>query len=110
MLVVGDSMTGDDIHDGDFIVIDQGRHPEDGDIAVVQFTTSRGPRGPVIKHVRTGAVCVGDRNGLLLESSNPADPPNIITPDADPVIEGLVVGVARRPDGRTWTYFRIGPD
>jgi hypothetical protein len=40
MQIVGDSMIGDGIHDGDF-VIDRGRQPVDG-VAVVLFTTPRG--------------------------------------------------------------------
>ena len=57
--------------------------------------------------MRTGVVQAGNDDGLLLESSNPAYPPDIITPGANPVIEGLVMGVARRSAEKTWTYFRI---
>jgi SOS-response transcriptional repressor LexA len=99
--VVGDSMTGDDIRDGDFIVVAPGP-AADGDIAVVEYATPNGRRGRVVKHVRH------DGDALVLESSNPACPPKIITPEVVPVIEGVVVGVARVQDG-TWTHFRLHP-
>ena len=88
--VPGDSMTGDGILPGDVLLIARGRQPADGDIAVVHYTLPAGGRGKVVKHVRRS----GDV--LVLESSNPTYAPMVIEPDADPVIEGLVIGQLRK--------------
>jgi SOS-response transcriptional repressor LexA len=109
-LVAGQSMTGDGIRSGDYIVVVPGHKPADGEIAVVEYTTASGTRGRVVKHVRSvgGVTCGGVTGGMILESSNPAFPPSIITPQADPVIEGLVIGTGRQRDG-TWEWSRFRP-
>ena len=82
-VVVGDSMTGDGIRDGDLIILDPDQVPVDGDIAVLMITW-KGVRGQVIKRLHGG--------GTILESSNPQYPPMRLTPEADPLVLGLVVG------------------
>jgi DNA polymerase V len=97
-VVVGDSMNGDGIRDGDLIIVDRGQVPVDGDMAVVLLTW-KGKRGRVLKRLQEG--------GTVLESSNPHWPPMHLTPEADPQILGRVIGVLAvgeescRPAGST---------
>lgn len=84
--VVGDSMAGDLIHDGDDVLVDIARVAADGDIAAVRVTARAG-RGLVLGRLQ--------RNKTLLVPSNPGYPALALTPAHRPVIEGVVVGVIK---------------
>ncbi len=97
--VAGDSMTGDNIMDGDYVLCDPDREPEDGDIAIVFVHDWRSPvtghlcTGRVIKHVRFRP------DGMTLESSNLAYPPMTLTAANKPRVEAVAVGVVRHIGG-----------
>jgi SOS-response transcriptional repressor LexA len=87
--VDGDSMTGDDMLDGDYVIIDKARRePRQGEIAVVR-------KGPsvyaemVVKHVWR------EDDGFLLRGSDPEGPLTKVPGTDNPDIEGLVIGVFR---------------
>jgi SOS-response transcriptional repressor LexA len=88
--VRGDSMTGDDISDGDYVLVDPDIEPGDGDIAIVWVTNWR--------NSETGRLCKGRmvkrlaRNRTVLESSNPAYRPMTLLPEHQAKFEGAVVG------------------
>lgn len=89
--VSGDSMTGDDIHDGDYVLVDPAAQAHDGDIAVVWVTNWR--------HTVTGELVEGRMlkrlacNGTVLESSNPAVKPMTLRSEHRAVIQGVAVAV-----------------
>jgi SOS-response transcriptional repressor LexA len=95
VLVRGDSMIGDGIHDGDFVIVDPGRVPEDGDIAVVRLSNWRHPKTQeplhdrLVKRLRNG--------GTVLESSNRKYQPIVLRPENSAVIEGQVIAVVGLP-------------
>lgn len=79
--VVGDSMSGEGITDGDILVIDKSIEPENGDLAVCcldgEFTLKR------IRIDRTKRV--------MLVPSNPAYKPIEVTPENEFVVWGVVL-------------------
>jgi SOS-response transcriptional repressor LexA len=89
--VRGDSMTGDGIRDGDWVLLDDARIPRDGDITAVFI-----PGGQrTLKRVRH------DPQGRVLVASNPDYPPQPLPPDMSTLCCGVAVGVVTRlPDGR----------
>lgn len=95
--VKGDSMTGDHIYEGDYVLVDPDIEPADGDIVAVFVTNWR--------HTQTGDLCQGRMlkrlrcNGTVLESSNPAYAPMTLKPEHHAVIEGVVFASVRYFDG-----------
>src|SRR5436305_15262600 len=91
-------LAGDGIRAGDYIIADPARTALDGDIVIATWARpSDGTRAGQVAHVQLNCVSVGDRTGgLILVSSNPEYPDNIITPDADPRVEGVVIGAGCR--------------
>jgi SOS-response transcriptional repressor LexA len=94
--VSGDSMAGDGLHDGDYVIVDRGGRFRDGDIAVVRVGHPDADTDLVVKHVWR------ERNGLRLEASSPQYPPIALGREDEPVIEGTVIGMFRptRDTGR----------
>jgi SOS-response transcriptional repressor LexA len=90
VLVDGESMSGDGIHEGDFVIVDPSQQAEDGDIALVRM---RGPDDTeeLVKRVRLS------RDGKLrsLESSNSKYPPIRVQSADRPLVEGKVIGIFR---------------
>lgn len=90
--VDGDSMSGNDILDGDFVIVDPNQRAEDGNIAVIR---AGGPEDTtmLVKVVRLSSG--GELRSL--ESSNPehqpVDPRSL---DRPVVVEGKVIGFFRR--------------
>jgi repressor LexA len=83
--VRGECLSGDAIHDGDYVLVDPEEPVADGDIAVV-----RTRNGGLVKHLhRDGAA-------LRMVPSNPGFSPVILTPEDDPVVVGKVVGMVRQ--------------
>jgi phage repressor protein C with HTH and peptisase S24 domain len=97
--VSGDSMSGDNINDGDLVLLDQTRLPGDNDITAVLL----GAGNQVLKRVRYRED--GTRE---LVSSNPAHPPIVLSPETGSMCWGVLVGVITTlPDGRR-TAWRVG--
>jgi SOS-response transcriptional repressor LexA len=89
--VQGDSMIGDSIRDGDYIIVlAQQQMPESGDIVVVTVPSEDGGAGNgMVKRWRPQPG-----GSVLLESSNPAVTPISLTEDAWPAwVQGKVIGV-----------------
>jgi repressor LexA len=86
--VAGDSMTGDDLLDGDYAIVDKGRAFRAGAIAVVRIGESE-YADMAVKHVWR------EKDGLRLQGSNPDDPPTKVPRTESPGIEGMVIGVFR---------------
>jgi SOS-response transcriptional repressor LexA len=88
--VDGDSMSGDGIYEGDFVIVDPNQRPEDGNIAVVR-TGGPDDTQTLVKRVRLSP------NGELqsLESSNPRYPPMAAQSLERPYAQGKVIGVFR---------------
>jgi hypothetical protein len=86
--VVGNSMTGDGINDGDLIAIDPDTTPHDGDIAAVIIKNYTFPGGRVGDHRMVKRLSDG---GTVLTSSNPAQPPIVLQPEHTLIVEGRVV-------------------
>jgi SOS-response transcriptional repressor LexA len=85
--VKGDSMTGEDgVLEGDYVIVDPRASWNDGDMVVV-FVGSD-DRATVKRIWDEGS-------SLRLQPSNPAYPPQIVTAEDRPVIQGKVIGVAR---------------
>lgn len=85
--VSGDCMTGDGIHDGDFIVVDPDQPVAHGDIAAFAIRTENGT-GMVVKRL--------DRSqGIRLVPSNPAYQAITITGESDLHVVGKVVLTCR---------------
>lgn len=82
--VVGHSMTGDGINDGDFVVVVSDPEPDNNKIVVVivdgESTVKRLRREP---------------DGIRLLSSNPKVKPIFVEYSANPLIQGRVIGVIR---------------
>lgn len=80
--VVGDSMCGEGITEGDILVIDKAVEPEEGDLAVCcldgEFT---------LKRIRFSP----DRRRLFLMPSNPAYSPIEVTADNEFMVWGVVL-------------------
>jgi SOS-response transcriptional repressor LexA len=88
--VRGDSMTGDGVLDGDYVIVDPGQKAEDRDMVVVRIGGPDDSQA-VVKRLRLGP----DGTPLRLESSNPGNPPISLKPKDDPYIEGKVIGIFR---------------
>lgn len=82
--VVGHSMIGDGIHDGDFVVVVSDPEPGDDKIVVVLVDGEA-----TVKRLRR------EPDGIRLLSSNPKVGPIFIEYSADPRIQGRVIGVIR---------------
>jgi SOS-response transcriptional repressor LexA len=88
--VDGDSMTGDDMLDGDYVIIDKARRePRQGEIAVVRIGPSV-HADMVVKHVWR------EEDGLLLKPSDTGthDSRKVLW-NEEPSVEGMVIGVFR---------------
>jgi SOS-response transcriptional repressor LexA len=88
--VDGDSMTGDDMLDGDYVIIDKARRePRQGEIAVVRIGPSV-HADMVVKHVWR------EEDGLLLKPSDTEthDSRKVLW-NEEPSVEGMVIGVFR---------------
>jgi repressor LexA len=83
--VRGDSMTGDGIRDGDYIVVAAGPEFKDGDICAVLIDNDEA----TVKHVYHA------NGGVRLVSSNPAVGPTFLEEKDYPIIQGKVIGVIR---------------
>ncbi len=86
--MTGDSMTGDRVFDGDYVVVDPGLEVGDREMAVVRFGGLDDSEAIVRRLWHEGAV-------IRLESSNPGYSPIILRPDDQPVIVGRVIAVTR---------------
>jgi Peptidase S24-like len=93
--ISGDCMSGDRIKDGDFILFDMDRIPQNGDVVVATLTW-KGIRGPVVKRLRTDPATLE----TILMPSNPEYDPIIVAPECDLVIEGVVV--------KSFTVYELG--
>jgi SOS regulatory protein LexA len=82
--VVGHSMTGDGIHDGDFVVVVSDPEPGDDKIVVVTVDGES-----AVKRLRR------EPDGIRLLSSNTKVKPIFIEYSANPLIQGRVIGVIR---------------
>jgi repressor LexA len=85
--VEGDSMTGDSLLDGDYVIVAPDPEPNDGEMVVVVING-----GATVKRLWR------EEGRIRLESSNPDRsefPPMIIDHRDDPLIQGRVVGVIR---------------
>lgn len=82
--VVGHSMTGDGIHDGDFVVVVADAEPGNDKIVVVIVDGESS-----VKRLRR------EPDGIRLLSSNPEVKPIFIEYSANPLIQGRVIGVIR---------------
>lgn len=85
--VKGDSMTGDSLLDGDYVIVTPDPEPGDGEIVVV-----------VIKEEATVKRLWREEGRIRLESSNPDRiefPPIVINYSDNPRIQGRVIGVIR---------------
>jgi SOS-response transcriptional repressor LexA len=84
--VTGDSMAGDGVFDGDYVVVVPDPEPKDGEMVAVSV---EGHGEPAVKRLwREGT-------SVRLESSNPAYPPIIVEQDAELIIQGKVIGVVK---------------
>lgn len=86
--VVGDSMTGEGIHEGDILIIDKSLEPQDGDLAVCcldgEFTLKR--------------IHITPRNRIMLVPANPRYPTIEVTEENQFAIWGIVTyTIQRRP-------------
>lgn len=88
--VQGDSMIGDRIRDGDYIIVAQEYEPRNGEIVVVTVPSEDGGEG-------NGMVKKWERQpdgSVLLRSSNPGVGPILLTEDPwSPQVQGKVIGV-----------------
>jgi SOS-response transcriptional repressor LexA len=85
--VSGDCMTGDGIHDGDFIIVDPDQPVAHGDIAVFTFRTESGI-AMALKRLDRSA-------GIRLVPSNPAYQAITIEHESDLLFAGKVVLTCR---------------
>ena len=90
VLVRGESMSGDGLHSGDYVIVDRDQSPTDKDIVVVR-TGGAADSEAMVKRIRLNR----NRKLLRLESSNPASPEEVVKPADDPHIEGTVIGIFR---------------
>lgn len=81
--VCGDSMIGDNICDGDYVIVERRETPRDGETVVALI---KGEEATLKRYFLTS-------RGVRLEAANPAYEP-IITKDVQ--IQGVVTGVLRR--------------
>lgn len=88
--VRGDSMTGEGILDGDFIVVESGQTAENGQTVVALI---EGSEATVKRFYR-------ERGRIRLEATNPRYKAIIIEPPDRLTIQGVVIGVIRKLAGR----------
>jgi repressor LexA len=81
-------MTGDDLRDGDYVIVDPTEEEEDGDIVVV-LKGNQDDIEALVKRVWY------EGKTIRLESSNPNYPPVILGPEDNPQIAGKVTGIFR---------------
>jgi SOS-response transcriptional repressor LexA len=86
--VQGDSMIGDDLRDGDYIILARGQDVKDGDMAVVRKGGENDTEA-LVKRVYY------EEEALRLESSKPGQGPMRIGRDENPHIDGKVIGMFR---------------
>lgn len=84
--VHGDSMTGDGILDGNYVIVARNQEPRDGEIAVVLIGEEA-----TIKHIRYG------RDSIRLVSSNSEFTDQVYDESDRPSVQGKVIGVVRWP-------------
>jgi repressor LexA len=84
--VHGDSMIGDGVLDGDYVIVAHDHEPSEGEIAVVLIGEEA-----TIKHIRY------EGDSIRLESSNPQFADQIYDESDRPSIQGKVIGVVRWP-------------
>jgi repressor LexA len=82
--VIGDSMNGRGILEGDYVLISQSRRAQDGDIVAARL----GEEATVKTLTHRGAT-------IVLEPANPADRPISVGPGDDFSVLGVVCGVFR---------------
>ena len=82
--VVGDSMIGRGIHDGDFVLVTPSKKAEDGDVVAARLGEDA-----TIKTLRHRGET------LVLEPANPSEREIVVTPDQDFAVCGVVAGVFR---------------
>lgn len=85
LMVRGESMIEDGVHDGDLVVVQRAREAADGDMVVAL----------VSGEVTLKRIYRDNESTVRLQPSNPAVPV-ILAPAADVEIQGLVVGLLRR--------------
>ena len=78
--VIGDSMTGENIHDGDLLVVDRAEDASDGQIVVARVEGEF-----CVKRLHVG------EDGVRLCSANPRFPDIVITPETDWEVWGRVI-------------------
>lgn len=83
--VSGDSMVGDGIIDGDFVIIEEGQDFADNDIVVALVRHEEA----TLKHIEQ------QPNRVILRASNPDYPPQEHAPN-DVSVQGRLVGLMRR--------------
>jgi repressor LexA len=84
--VHGDSMIGDGVLDGDYVIVAHDQEPREGEIAVVLIGEEA-----TIKHIRY------EGDSIRLVSSNPEFADQIYHKSDRPSIQGKVIGVVRWP-------------
>ena len=84
--VQGDSMSGDDMGNGDYVIVDPNQAVNDGDIAVVRIGNQDDAEA-LIKHLWR------EKTTIRLESSNPAYKPETFGPQDNYEVEGRVIGI-----------------
>ena len=89
--VEGDSMIGDGLRDGDYVIVDPSQEEKDGDIVVV-LVGNQDDAEAMIKRLWH------ERTTIRLESSNPDYPPITFGPEDNPRVAGKVTGVFRPID------------
>jgi repressor LexA len=85
--VRGESMIGDHIRDGDYVVVIPDTRPNNGEIVVVRINNEA-----TVKHIKW------EEKQIRLESSNPDEeqfPPIFVEYRDNPQIQGKVIGVIR---------------
>jgi SOS-response transcriptional repressor LexA len=90
VFVRGDSMTGDNIREGDYVIIDRELAPKDKDIVVVR-TGGEGDSRAMVKRIRL----TPEGETLRLESSNPNSAEAKVDLGDNPEREGTVIGIYR---------------
>ncbi len=83
--VRGDSMRDEQVHDGDYVVVEKRDHAYDGEMVVALIDR----REATLKTLRH------DRGRVRLQPANPSVAPIFVQP-ADLTIQGVVTGVIRR--------------
>ncbi len=85
LMVKGDSMQGDHVLDGDYVIVERRPSARNGDMVVALVRNSEA----TLKRYRR------DRGKILLEPANPAYPV-MVYDEEDVVVQGVVVGILRK--------------